>query len=416
MDVQDQNPDGRIDLWGASPVRGQPAGVSSIPRYFEAAYDVARRSDDAELRASIVASMGDYLGYWLSPLKRDPESGLVTAVFEETFGAVSMAPGALAPVDLNVAVALGCEYVAALHGAAGQPSLAKVYAAHFRALKSAINLHCWNERDGVYYNYNVGENAQTGRLIVSAFDPLRSGIAPAERVERLLDKLTDPALFNWGGHGLTSLAKTEPDYVEAVGPYDGRAWLGDVWTMRNLPVIAGLRDAGRHGLAAELAWSTVKTFHGTYTEYVHPTTGSGEGVQRYGWSASQYIQCVVEHLLGVDYDAIHGRLRLFPHIPEELYGETLKLEGLRLPPDGAARLSLEARRSTSAQMAVTARIEGPLPGVRLSVAVPGGPKDVQAYDGDGKALDLRPARGADNAAEVVLTLRREQTVRFGPAP
>jgi len=35
-EVQSQNPDGRIDLWGGSTVRGQVADVTSLPRYFEA--------------------------------------------------------------------------------------------------------------------------------------------------------------------------------------------------------------------------------------------------------------------------------------------------------------------------------------------------------------------------------------------
>jgi alpha/beta superfamily hydrolase len=59
---------------------------------------------------------------------------------------------------------------------------------------------------------------------------------------------------------------------------DGRAWLGDIWTMRNLPIIAGLCDIGRHDLAAELNWSTLRSFNTNYTEYVTPSTGSGEGL------------------------------------------------------------------------------------------------------------------------------------------
>ncbi len=102
--------------------------------------------------------------------------------------------------------------------------------------------------------------------------------------------------------------------MEATGTYDGRAWFGDVWTLRNLPVINGLEDAGKHDLAAELAWSTIKTFNSNYCEFIVPSNGSGEGVQRYGWSASQYIQAIIENLFGIDYDFLNKRLRIVPHI------------------------------------------------------------------------------------------------------
>jgi hypothetical protein len=106
-EVQAQNPDGRIDLWGGSPVRGQAADVSSLPRYFEAAYDVARRSNDSTLQNIIYETMKKYLGYWFSSKKIDQTTGLVTGVFEETFSNPHQNPGIIAPIDLNVAVAVG---------------------------------------------------------------------------------------------------------------------------------------------------------------------------------------------------------------------------------------------------------------------------------------------------------------------
>ena len=74
--------------------------------------------------------------------------------------------------------------------------------------------------------------------------------------------LCDPAQFGWGACvPVTSVARTNPRYIEATGGYDGRAWYGDVWTMRNLPIISGLEDSGRHDLAGELTWRTFKAFN-----------------------------------------------------------------------------------------------------------------------------------------------------------
>ena len=82
---------------------------------------------------------------------------------------------------------------------------------------------------------------------------------------------------------------------------DGRAhaWFGDIWTTRNWAIVCGLEDAGKHNLAAELSWATIKAFSGNYHEFLVPSTGVGHGNSRYGFSASQYIQLVVEHLFGM---------------------------------------------------------------------------------------------------------------------
>ena len=129
-EVQAQNPDGRIDLWGGSPVRGEVADVSSLPRYFEAAYDVASRSNDLLLQNIIYETMKKYLEYWFSSTKRDKRTGLVTGVFEETFSnpqvldnrdLIHQDPKVIAPIDLNVAVAIGCYNTSRLAKYLGKP-------------------------------------------------------------------------------------------------------------------------------------------------------------------------------------------------------------------------------------------------------------------------------------------------------
>src|SRR5260370_19198456 len=95
----------------------------------------------------------------------------------------------------------------------------------------------------------------------------------------------------------------QPGYVGAAGNYDGRAWFGDVWTLRNLTVIAGLEESGRPDLAAELNWATIKEFHSDFREFLLPSTGAGQGAKDYAWSASQYIGSVIPHLFGVDFSA-----------------------------------------------------------------------------------------------------------------
>jgi len=340
MVVQSQNPDGHIDLWGSASARGSVSDLSSVPRYFEAAYDVARRTGDVEFRKQIYASMRAYLNWWVSPVKRHTATGLVTAVGEESVGEHLVEPQTIAPMDLNVAVTVGAVYVTDLAKSLGYQDDAVKYDALAQSLGASINKYLWDDDKGYYCGYNVKKGERLPRLICTTFDALRCGIAPKNRIEKLIPKLIDPALFNWGKIPITSIAKTEAEYVEATGTYDGRAWFGDVWTMRNLPIIFGLEDAGRQELAAELNWQTIKVFNRKFAEFIKPSDGSGHGVQRYGWSASQYIQAVIEHLFGVDYDRLQDRLRIAPHVPTEVASERLALEGLILPTRADTRLSL----------------------------------------------------------------------------
>ena len=260
-EVQAQNPDGRIDLWGGSPVRGQVADVSSLPRYFEAAYDVARRTGDSSIKEIIYETMKKYLGYWFSSAKRDKHTGLITAVFEETFSNAHKDPGIIAPIDLNVAVAIGCNHTSKLAKYLGKVEEADKFANDFIQLAAKINQYLWNDENNIYYNYDVRKNIHDKRLLCTTFDPLRLGISPPDRIDLLIPVLLDSTFFNWGKRPVTTVARTEQEYLEATGPYDGSAWFGDVWTLRNLSIIEGLENAGKHNLAAELTWSTINSFN-----------------------------------------------------------------------------------------------------------------------------------------------------------
>jgi hypothetical protein len=397
--VQLENPDGRIDLYGGSAIRGQVGDISSVPRFFEAGYDIARRAQNKDLTEMIYLTMASYLDWWLSPVKRDARSGLITAVFEESLGEEhdylgeeypgEMIPQTLAPVDTNVAVAIGCRYTADLAHYLGHAQQESTYLRVFDELKAAINQYLWDEKKGAYYNYDVKKMQPRSRLICSTFDPMRLRIAPRGRFARLVDLLVDPAQFGWGQVPVTSLAKTDPGYVEATGTYDGRAWFGDIWTMRNVEVIAGLEESGRHDLAGELTWATVKAFNANYHEFLVPSTGSGQGVKRYVWSASQYIQAIVEHIFGVDPDRLRRRLRIVPRIPSELYGKTLTLSNLSLPPRGAGKLSLRIKQEKPGSAKIAIEITGQLPDGQLEVMLPQtNGQTRRALDAQGRSVPL----------------------------
>jgi hypothetical protein len=145
-----------------------------------------------------------------------------------------------------------------------------------------------------------------------------------------------------------------------------------------------------------------------------PSTGVGVGVARYGWSASQYIQCVIERLFGVRYDRLLDRVSLFPHVPDSLLGHRLVLDHLKLPTGGETRLRVEIEQPAPGRGQVWFGFEGPLPKGGVELWLPAervAPTSV--IDGRGKRLVFR--RESDELANVrgvLLKPARKASVRF----
>ena len=290
------------------------------------------------------------------------------------FAWLSQRPMSLAPVDLNVAVAVGASRTAALAEALGKSKDGKRYREVFEKLSGAINEYLWDEDKGAYYNFDLVKGARRAGLNVSTFDPLRLGIAPASRRILLLKRMLDPAQFNWGRLPLTSWSMSQPGYVEARGDYDGRAWFGDVWTLRNMTVVSGLEESGRPDLAAELNWSTIKAFNDKYREYLVPSTGEAQGAEAYTWTAAHYIGAIIDHLFGVNYDGIAKLVRVAPHVPKALYNKDLELDNLILPAGDDARLSVHIRQVSPTVATIRVESRGAIPKGDLLVELPGAPQ------------------------------------------
>ena len=426
MQVQSQNPDGRIDIAGCKPIRGGCSDLSAMPRYLEAAYDIARRSGDRKFREDVCDSIRDYIDWWLSPAKRDPKTGLVTGFYEETlshtielFSLASLSKKfTIAPIDLNVAVAVGCYNMSKLAGELGRAKEAKKYSKLYNELSEAINKYMWNEEDGLYYSYNIKTSQQYSNLLSSTcFDVFRLHIAPEDRAARMIPKLIDPAMFNWGTFPLTTVAKTHPDYSAACGDAL-QASLGGIWTGQNMMTVAALEDIARDDLAAELAWKTIKIFNGRYAEWLSPSgemPSEATGSLHYCWTASLYIAAIIEHLFGIDYDRQKSLMRIHPRIPRELEDETISISRLILPTGMDTRLNLTVSPMAKGAREFLIRLEGEVPKGKMEVLLPiADNTDLKVVNADtGEILPVfRNFEQLKQAAGVRLALKREIRLRF----
>ena len=336
-----QKPDGRIKLYGPDRVPGYDEDISSLPKLFEVAYRLAWESEDEYFARAAYGLIGRYLGWWVTK-RRDRETGLFSAVFEETFVPHLGKSGERAAVDTNVELVVGCRCATSLARRLGDAAAAESYERLFTEIVGSINRWLWWEEKGGYYPLNLQTRRHENFLMASCFLPLRLGIAPHSRAERLTRLLTDDSLFGWRSFPVTSASKLDPQFTVTEGDYQYNAsWSGSIWMLLNAGIAQGLKESGVKSLAAELVYRTLREFHGNYAEFLQPFNGGGHGVKRYAWTAAQYIQLIVEFFFGVEIDARARTVKVSPFIPKELASERLELDGLSLPDGGALRVTVK---------------------------------------------------------------------------
>lgn len=126
-----------------------------------------------------------------------------------------------------------------------------------------------------------------------------------------------------------------------------------MWTLLNEAVVQGLKDSGFKEPAAELAWRTVREFHANYAEFLQPFNGSGHGVKRYAWTASQYIELVLDVIFGISADAGEKRVTVSPLLCGELQSGRLHAKNVRLPDGGTLSVEIENGKVKKAEAADT---------------------------------------------------------------
>lgn len=343
--IEAQKADGRICLWGYDTLPGgnykQIHGVSSLPKIFDVAYHILQGTTDKILIENTHEMMKKYLEWWFKN-RQDKKTGLITATFEETFIPYLGCAGEYAPVDTNVEVAVGCRYTADIAVSLGKSEEAEYFNAKQEEIAASVNKYLWSEEKGAYYPFSIKDNRLIDCLMASAFCPLRLGMLSQERKARLIELLTDHKHFNWQTIPLTSVSKCDPIFKTTRGEYKGNdSWSGNVWSLLNEMTVRGLLDCGENELAAELAVKTVYAFNHNCTEFVNPFDGSGHGVIQYAWTASQYIELIIEIIFGVCYNAEKNELSISPNIPKGLKNRRFSLKNLNIPGGGTLDLIID---------------------------------------------------------------------------
>lgn len=184
------------------------------------------------------------------------------------------------------------------------------YAREVRELRTAINRHCWDDRDGFYYSVDLNllpNSTADGRHrgmprtwdcliqrigVWSGFLALWAGLALPSQAERVVaEHYRNPATFH-APYGVRSLSKAEKMY-SVCATNNPSNWLGPVWGVVNYFTFGGLIRYGFVDDARDLAEKTIRLFgrdlerYGALHEYYQPD--NGEPILNRGFQNWNYL-------------------------------------------------------------------------------------------------------------------------------
>lgn len=265
-------------------------------------------------------------------------------------------------VDMSCQMAIQYGNLAVMCDELGKPARAAEFRARASVIGARINLWCWNERDGIYYD--VDPRGQQRRIkTIACFWPLLAGIASPAQAARLVRHLRDQREF-WRKMVFPSVSADHPDYDPR-----GRYWRGGVWAPTNLAVIKGLEKYGYEEFASEATarylrgLSAVMQKTGTLWEmyaadsYRPGTVVDGKEIARkdfVGWTGCGPIALLIENILGFRVNGVKHQLT-WRISRTDRHG----IRGLKV---GKTTVSLVcgARKTKAEPVRITAEASGPV--------------------------------------------------------
>ena len=184
-----------------------------------------------------------------------------------------------------------------------------------KSLKSAIQEHCFDERNGFYYSVDLDllpiDNSHWIHMgcprhwntlirkidVWSGFLAMWAGIATPEQADRMVKENYLKSNIFYSDYGIRTLSKSEKMYlIKKSG--NPSCWLGPIWGVSNYLTFEALLKHGYNDLAKEMAEKTVNLFGrdvekcGEFHEYYDPETGEGisnQGFQSWNLLVSNMI-------------------------------------------------------------------------------------------------------------------------------
>jgi len=295
-----------------APERSGDSDITQPPILGWATWSLHQMQADCDFLGRAYPALGRYLKWDLNNRDRDGDGLLEWARPDES--GMDNSPrfdrgAAFAAVDLNAFAAAEAGFLASIAQALDRPREARAWQAERDRITAAIESTLWCEPDGLYYDHAPGEDFVRVKTCAS-FMPMFAGVAAADRVARLVERLTDAAQF-WPAFPVPSVALDEACFSDDM-------WRGPTWLNYNFMIIAGLRRYGYADRASELAercLDQVTSWYrreGTVFEFYDPggrvsprrlhrkgrvpthRSGGIPVITDYNWSAAVFIALAME--------------------------------------------------------------------------------------------------------------------------
>ncbi len=179
-----------------------------------------------------------------------------------------------------------------------------------KLIADIVNNTMWSEKDGFYYDkYRDGTLSDV--KTAGAYWALLAGLVPGERLERFVAHLNNENEFKRPNR-VPTLSADSPFY-EPNGGY----WRGSVWAPTNYMILAGLRRAGCHRTAYEIACDYLKNVVDVFNEtgtlfenYAPERAAKGDPAMPdfVGWTGLAPISILFEYVFGIIPDAQNRKI------------------------------------------------------------------------------------------------------------
>ena len=285
---------------------------------------IARHLENAERCLDWIDQYGDRDGDGFQEYQTRSPQGYENQSWKDSGDAVMNIDGSLVQGPKALCELQGYVYDAWLRMAHIFDHLKQTDRANTLRRKAAIlferfNEAFWNEDEG-YYAYALdGEKRQVTSVASNPGHCLWSGIVPADRARRVVDRLMRPDM--WSGWGVRTLSADHKSF----NPFNYQT--GAVWPHDNGLIAQGMKRYGFDKEACRIAEAmtrAVKCFSMYQMPELYAGTpcGSSNFPVQYlganvpqGWAAGS-IFSILQTLLGFQPDAPNGKLYLDPVLPD----------------------------------------------------------------------------------------------------
>jgi glycogen debranching enzyme len=300
----------------------------------------------AEAALRWVLEFGDRDGDGFQEYATRSTRGLFNQGWKDSAAAIQHEDGRIPELPIALCEIQGYVYDALLRMAAIREAFDDLEGAadlrkRARLLYDRFNDAFWWEAEGTYYLGLDGQKRPIRTVASNAGHCLASGIVPADRANKVVDRLMAPDM--WSGWGIRTLSADHPGY----SPYSYH--LGSVWPHDNATIAGGFRRYGRVQEAQRVAegiFAAAERFESYRLPELFAGLARGHGsfpVQYLGanvpqaWAAAAVFRFVAI-LCGIHAVGSQRQIYVNPNLPDWL--PTVTIRNLRAG-TGSADLRLE---------------------------------------------------------------------------